>query len=121
MDWQSGDNVLFFEGDFPSNIFPWINLKSKGVEAKAIPSRAGRVLIEDIERLMNARTRLISISSVLFSNGFRTDLKRIGELCRRKGVLLCIDAIQSLGIIPMKVVTEQFRIETGRHSNGRIS
>jgi len=109
MDWQSGDNVLFFERDFPSNIFPWINLKSKGVEARAIPSRGGRVLIEDIERLINARTRLISISSVLFSNGFRTDLKRIGELCRSKGVLLCIDAIQSLGIIPMDV--REFKID----------
>jgi selenocysteine lyase/cysteine desulfurase len=103
MDWQSGDNVLFFERDFPSNIFPWINLKSKGVEARAIPSRGGRVLFEEIERLMDARTRLISISSVLFSNGFRTDLKQLGELCRRKGVLLCVDAIQSLGIIPMDV------------------
>ncbi|MEK6742127.1 MAG: aminotransferase class V-fold PLP-dependent enzyme [Nitrospirota bacterium] len=103
MDWQSGDNVLFFEKDFPSNIYPWINLKRRGVEARAITSRGGRVLIEDIERLMDGRTRLIAVSSVLFSNGFRTDLKRIGELCRSKGVLLCVDVIQSLGIIPMDV------------------
>lgn len=43
------------------------------------------------------------MSTVQFSNGFRIDLKRLGELCRRKGVLLCIDAIQSLGIIHMDV------------------
>jgi cysteine desulfurase / selenocysteine lyase len=109
IEWQSGDNVLFFEKDFPSNIYPWINLKRKGIEARAIPSRGGRVLIEEIERLMDARTRLISISSVLFSNGFRTDLKRLGELCRSKGVLLCVDAIQSLGIIPMDV--REFNID----------
>lgn len=109
MDWKSGDNVLFFEKDFPSNIYPWINLKSKGVEARAIPSRGGRLLIEDIEELMDARTRLVAISSVQFSNGFRTDLKRLGELCRRKGALLCVDAIQSLGLIPMDV--REFNID----------
>jgi len=109
MDWQRGDNVLFFERDFPSNIFPWINLKSKGVEARAIPSRGGRVLFEDIERLMDTRTRMIAVSSVLFSNGYRTDLKRLGELCRRKAVLFCVDAIQSLGIIPMDV--REFNID----------
>lgn len=101
IDWKSGDNVLFPERDFPSNIYPWINLKKKGVEARAVPSRGGWVEIDDIEKLMDARTRLITISSVSFSNGFRTDLKRLGELCRRKGVLLCVDAIQSLGIIPL--------------------
>jgi len=103
MDWKSGDNVLFSERDFPSNIYPWINLKSKGVEARAVPSRGGRIQIEDMERLMDARTRLIAVSSVQFSNGFRIDLKRLGALCRSKGVLLCVDAIQSLGIIPMDV------------------
>jgi len=103
MDWQSGDNVLFCERDFPSNIFPWINLKSKGVDARAIPSRGGLIQIEDIERLMDARTRLIAVSSVQYSNGFRMDLKRLGALCRKTGVLLCVDAIQSLGIIPMDV------------------
>jgi len=109
MDWQKGDKVLFIEKDFPSNIYPWIHLKGKGVEARAIPSQGGRILIEDINRLMDARTRMIAVSSVLFSNGFRTDLKRLGELCKSKGVLLCVDAIQSLGIIPMDV--REFNID----------
>jgi selenocysteine lyase/cysteine desulfurase len=103
INWQSGDNVLFYEKDFPSNIFPWINLKSKGVEARAIPANGGRILIEDIERLMDGRTRLISVSSVQYSTGFRIDLRRLGALCRKSGILLCVDAIQSLGILPMDV------------------
>ena len=109
MDWRSGDNVLFVEKDFPSNILPWINLKSKGVEARAIPSNGGMVMIEDIERIMDSRTRLIAVSSVQYSNGFRIDLKRLGKACRSKGVLLCVDAIQSLGIIPMDV--REFNID----------
>jgi selenocysteine lyase/cysteine desulfurase len=103
LDWRPGDNVLIYEKEFPSNIYPWLHLRRKGVEPKVIPSREGRILSEDIERLVDSRTRLLAVSSVQFSNGFRIDLKRAGEICRSKGILLCVDAIQSLGIIPMDV------------------
>ncbi len=103
LDWRPGDNILIYEKEFPSNLYPWLNLRSKGVEVRIIPSRAGRILLEDITRLMNSRTRLLSISSVQFSNGFRIDLEKVGALCRAKQVLFCVDAIQSLGMVPMDV------------------
>ena len=103
LDWRPGDNVIIYEKEFPSNIYPWLNLRSKGVEVLTIPSRDGRILFEDISRLINSRTRLLAISSVQFSNGFRIDLEKVGSLCRDKQVLLCVDAIQSLGMVPMDV------------------
>ena len=103
LDWNKGENVLVYEKEFPSNLYPWEHLKRKGVEVRVIPSREGRIELDDIEGLMNKMTRLLSISSVQFTNGFRTDLLLVGELCRKKGVLLCVDAIQSLGVIPMDV------------------
>jgi cysteine desulfurase/selenocysteine lyase len=103
LDWKSGDNVLVFEKEFPSNLYPWFNLEKKGVQVKFIPSREGRILLEDIDRLIDARTRLLAVSSVQFSNGFRLDLERAGELCKSRGILFCVDAIQSLGIIPMDI------------------
>jgi len=101
--WKRGDNLLIYEKEFPSNIYPWINLKRKGVEVRTIPFRDGRISFEGIERLIDSRTRLLSISSVQYANGYRIDLKRLGRLCRNRGTLLCIDAIQSLGVIPMDV------------------
>jgi selenocysteine lyase/cysteine desulfurase len=103
LDWRPGDNVLTHEKEFPSNLYPWLNLRSRGVEVRTIPSRDGRIDMNDIARLMDARTRLLAISSVQFSNGFRIDLQKVGALCREKKVLFCVDAIQSLGIIPMDV------------------
>jgi cysteine desulfurase / selenocysteine lyase len=103
MDWKAGDNVLFPEREFPSNIFPWKNLSRKGVEARPVPFRNGRIKIEDIEKRMDRQTQMVAVSSVQFSNGFRIDLKRLGGLCRERNVLLCVDAIQSLGVIPMDV------------------
>ncbi len=103
LDLKPGDNFLIYEREFPSNIYPWLNLKRKGAEVRTIPSKDGRIYIEDIERLIDSKTRLLAISTVQFSNGFRIDLKRVGVLCQKKGVLLCVDAIQSLGVIPMDV------------------
>ncbi len=103
LGWKRGDNVLIYEKDFPSNLYPWMNLGRRGVEVKSIPSHEGSICIADIDRLMDSRTRLVAISSVQFASGFRVDLGKLGALCRRRNVLLCVDAIQSLGVIPMDV------------------
>ena len=109
LDWRPGDNLLVYEKEFPSNIYPWLNLERKGVAVKFIPSRGGRIEIDDIENMLDPKTRLLAISSVQFVNGFRIDLKRAGELCKRKNILFCVDAIQSLGAIPMDV--KEFQID----------
>jgi len=101
--WKPGDNVIIYEKDFPSNVYPWISLKSRGVNVKVIPPRDNRISIKDIERLIDSRTRVLAISSVQFMNGFRLDLKKVGALCKQKDILFCVDAIQSLGLIPMDV------------------
>ncbi|NIR14219.1 MAG: aminotransferase class V-fold PLP-dependent enzyme [Desulfobacterales bacterium] len=48
-------------------------------------------------------TRLLSVSSVDFATGFLCDLEALGEFCRKKGLLFCVDAIQSLGVVPIDV------------------
>lgn len=107
LDWKEGDNLIICEKEFPSNVYPWLNLKRKGVEVREVPSRSGRILIGDIESLIDSNTKLLSISSVQFSSGFMVDLKRAGEVCKRNGVLFCVDAIQSLGVVPMSVADIQ--------------
>jgi selenocysteine lyase/cysteine desulfurase len=109
LDWREGDNLILCDNDFPSNIYPWLNLKRKGVEVRVAQSRNGRILLEDIEKLIDPRTRLLTVSSVNFSNGFKIDLKTAGDLCKRKGIHFFVDAIQSLGVIPMDV--NEFKID----------
>ena len=101
--WRKGDVVLIAAPEFPANLYPWENLASKGVCTKRIPRKNGAFHVEDVEKALEPRTRLFSVSSVDFITGFRCDLEALGDLCRRKGILLCVDAIQSLGIIPMDV------------------
>jgi cysteine desulfurase/selenocysteine lyase len=103
LDWKQGDNIVSVEQEFPANYYPWTSLRADGVELKLVPQEGGRFRIEDIEKAINNRTRLVTISWVQFLSGFRAPLKEIGELCRRKNVLFAIDAIQALGALKLDV------------------
>jgi cysteine desulfurase / selenocysteine lyase len=100
MKWKTGENIVTYNREFPANIYPWMNLIKRGVEVRMVREREGKVPVEDIDRLINSQTRLVAVSMVQFTNGFRIDLKRLGEVCRKRGVLLLVDAIQALGMIP---------------------
>jgi cysteine desulfurase/selenocysteine lyase len=109
IDWKEGDNVVIPDIEFPANVYPWMNLKRRGVDVRFVKAVRGRVPFEQITAQVNSRTRVLSISSVEFNSGFRNDLKRIGEFCKEKGIYFCVDAIQSLGVIPMDV--KEFNID----------
>lgn len=97
--WQSGDRILIGTREFPANSYPWLNLARRGVEVDWIPMRTGELTPEMVERAITPRTRLLAISSVQFSDGYRADLVAICALCRAKGIFTFIDGIQSAGAI----------------------
>ncbi len=109
LKWKRGDRILLNDMEFPANVYPFLNLRKFGVEVDFVMNRGGGILPEDIEHMITPQTRLLSISHVQFLSGFRADLERIGELCREKGVLFSVDAIQSAGVIPIDV--ERMRID----------
>ena len=102
LDWQPGDNVVFAQGDFPSNVFPWVDLHRRGVVARPIVTGAdGVVTLDDIVGHIDARTRLVSLSSVHFVTGAGLDVDAIGAYLQARGILFCVDAIQSFGAVPL--------------------
>lgn len=110
LEFKAGDEIVTYAQEYPSNVYPWQYLEeTRGVKLKFVRKRGARILVEDIERLFTKRTKLLAISSVEFSDGFRNDLKSLGKLCRDRGALFCVDAIQSLGMLPMDV--KKFNID----------
>jgi selenocysteine lyase/cysteine desulfurase len=101
--WREGDNVVSAADEYPSNIYPWMNLASRGVSLRLVPSRNGRIEIEDLADAMDSRTRLLTISHVEFASGYRNDLDALGELCRARGIAFFVDAIQGLGPLTIDV------------------
>ncbi|MBL7994028.1 aminotransferase class V-fold PLP-dependent enzyme [bacterium] len=109
LSWKTGERILLADCEFPSNVYPFLNLKKHGVEIDFVKSKNGFLNITDFERMITPGTRLLSVSFVEFVNGFKNDLKTLGELCRRRGIIFCVDSIQGLGAVPLDV--EKFQID----------
>ncbi len=103
LEWQTGDRIILNDSEFPTNIVPFINLKRWGVEIDFIETRQGEITAERVEKLITPRTRLVSLSFVQFLSGFRADVGAVGEICKKHGVIFCVDAIQGLGVSPLNV------------------
>ncbi len=103
IQWVTGDNIVTTAMEFPANIYPWMNLEQRGVALRRVPEEDGRVRFDRLVAAIDNRTRLVAVSAVQWSNGFRLDLTRLGEVCKEKGVLFFVDAIQALGVHPIDV------------------
>lgn len=101
--WRQGDNIITINTEYPSNVYPWLNLQKKGVEVKFVPERGGRVAIRDLEDAIDFRTKLLTISHVGFISGFRHNLYAIGKLCKKRNIHFIVDAAQSVGVIEIDV------------------
>jgi cysteine desulfurase / selenocysteine lyase len=106
LSWQSGDQIVISDEEFPSNRIVWEALASQGVEVIQASLKG-----DDPEGALLAacgpRTRLMSVSAVQFASGLRLDLQRLGAGCKQQNVLFCIDAIQQLGALPFDVQSYQ--------------
>ena len=103
LTWREGDNVVIPDRGFPANVYPWLNLRSEGVEVRRVPEVDGRIPLQGLLNAVDERTRVLSVSSVEFASGFRHNLREIGRFCRTRGVLFFVDVIQSLGVLTLDV------------------
>jgi selenocysteine lyase/cysteine desulfurase len=103
LDWKPGDRIVIADQEFPANVYPWQNLVKRGVELVKVASRDSRVAVEAIIEALEPRTRLVSLSWVEFSTGFRNDLKVLAKTCHERGILFCVDGIQGVGAFPLDV------------------
>ncbi len=102
VDWKDGDNVLIPVDEFPSVVYPFLNLQSKGVETRYVEKNAqGRTDISMIEAAIDDRTRAVALSHVEYMDGYQNDLKALGTLCKDRGIELFVDVTQALGAQPI--------------------
>jgi len=104
LDWRAGDRVVITDVEYPANRYPWTDLKRRGVEvveAKQGPDH--RIDVDEVIKLINDRTRVVAVSHVQFGSGYKMDLKPIADEVHAAGGLLCADAIQSVGVMPVDV------------------
>ena len=104
LPWQPGDEVVCYAGDYPANVYPWIDLRRRGVVVKLLqPVKPGEITPELVAAALTPRTKLVALASCHFFSGYRIDVDAIGRLLHERGVLFSLDAIQTLGAFPLSV------------------
>ena len=100
---EPGDRVLMPDLEFMEVAVPWLQKEKDGIVIDLVPNCKGEIRIDDIASHLNPRTRVVTASSVTWSNGFRLDLAALSELCRDRGIWLVVDTIQQLGAFPVDI------------------
>jgi cysteine desulfurase/selenocysteine lyase len=101
--WRSGDNIVTPDGEFPSNRLAWEALASRGVEVRSVDIRSAENPERSLLEAMDRRTRVLTVSSVAWNDGFRLDLETLGRACCSCDTLFFVDAIQEFGALRMDV------------------
>ncbi len=104
LNFRRGDNILIYHDDYPSNVYPWMALAEKGAQVRLLNTRGlGVIRAIDVMGQVDENTRLVALASCHFISGFRIEFSAIGKYLRERGILFCLDAIQTLGAFPTTV------------------
>jgi selenocysteine lyase/cysteine desulfurase len=104
LNFRKGDNILIYHDDYPSNVYPWMALAARGVEVRLLNTRGlGVIRTIDVTGQVDENTKLVALASCHFISGFRIEIDAIGKFLRERGILFCLDAIQTLGAFPTTV------------------
>jgi cysteine desulfurase / selenocysteine lyase len=104
LSWETGDNVVIPQGEFPSNLYPWMNLQNKGVELRIVKTGPfGEIDLNRVSEACDARTRVVAMSWVGYSSGFRIDPAAFAAVAHDHNAFFVLDAIQGLGVFPLDV------------------
>lgn len=104
IDWKAGDEVICYADDYPSNVYPWTNLRRHGVRVVQLqPERMGEITPELVEAALTSKTRLVALATCHFLTGYRIDIDSIGRLLHDRGILFSLDGIQTVGAFPTPV------------------
>ena len=109
LKFRKGDNILIYFEDYPSNVYPWMALAEQGLEVRLMNTRGlGAIRPKDVIGQVDENTRLVALASCHFISGYRIDYQAIGQALQSRGILLCLDAIQTVGAFPMAAQSADF-------------
>lgn len=101
--WRAGDNVVVPANEHPNNVFPWLNLRRRGVEVRLVPPTKECIDADLLAPYVDVRTRVVAVADVAFHPGQRNDLDSIATMCRDRHAYLVVDGVQAVGLIDVRL------------------
>ena len=105
LHYPPGSNMVTTDLEYPSVVYPWLR-KNLGAKVHYVKSINGKVSLDDMEKAVDDKTVAVAISHVEYVNGFRHNLRVLSEMAHEHGAYLVVDAIQSVGTMPINVKTD---------------
>lgn len=103
IDWKAGDEVLLCDNEFPANVVPWLAVRDRGATVRFLSSQRERLTPDVLRREVSPRTRVVALSAVSYGDGYRHDLAGLAKAAHESRALLCVDAMQAAGVLPIDV------------------
>ncbi len=102
--WEADDEVVCYQDDYPANVYPWTKLRERGVAVRFLqPDEPGKITWETVRKELSPKTKLVALATANFISGYRIDVGGIGKNLHERGILFCLDGIQTLGAFPLSV------------------
>lgn len=94
---EAGDEVLITKAEHASNVLPWLELEKEiGIKVCYIPLENHLVTIENVEKSITPRTKVISLAHITNVLGDVRPVEEIGKLCKKNNILFVVDGAQSV-------------------------
>ena len=99
-----GDRVIVLADEFPSNFYTWQRFTRRtGAQLVVIEREHGQTWTAAVLPAIHERTRIVAVPNVHWTNGALLDLDAVATRTHEAGAVLCIDASQSLGVMPLDI------------------
>ncbi|MBV6494236.1 MAG: Cysteine desulfurase SufS [Turneriella sp.] len=101
---KPGDKILLVNREYPSNVYPFLQLKHKGIQVEFIETgNSNKTFLENIEKSLTPNVKAMSLSAVDWLTGLVFNLKEISALLKKHGAAFILDAAQGAGHVPIRV------------------
>lgn len=98
---RAGDEVIVMDGDFPTNILPWLGLRERGIVVRPVTPSHQMIEPKELSENLTKSSRIVCLSWVHSFSGFAADIESIGRLCKSEGVRFIVNCSQALGTRPL--------------------
>ena len=104
LSYEKGANIVTCDMEFTSNLFPWQALtRRQSLELRVVRNRDGKLLMEDFSNVIDSHTRLVAVSHIQYSNGFKINLGELSKIAHASGAYIVTDGVQAVGQMPVDV------------------
>ncbi len=99
-----GDEIVLLEDEYPSNVYPWLHWRDKGVDVVTTPlGSSPAVFLKEFKQRLTARTRVVALSAVHWCTGMPLPINDVGAVCQQRNISFVVDGAQGVGMQPIDV------------------